>query len=617
VPAVVNSDSNFAQPEREALVEPEPELAPETPLYQALLDDARAARDAGNFIEPAGDNAIELYLQVLEEVPEDPIIGAEFDAVVDRVLGMAETAILEQNAEDADNALAIVRLADPDNPRITFLGAQLAQLELRALVDETRLAIRDGHFEEAGRLISEARSLAGTDSAEVNLVSQELSAARVQQEVNAMLVTANERLEAGDLVAPSKDNARYYFVLALTSDPENQAAQHGLTIVASKLALQAREAIDDGRFGEARVLLRDAETLDPANSELAASANSLETAIEAKAEAERQAAAAAEAARLAELERQAELARQAEVARLAELERQAELARQAEVARLAELERQAELDRKAEIARQEELQRQAELERQAEIERMEELDRQAEAARLAEIRRQAEAERQAAAREARRIASEKNAAAAATASALGVAGSAVKEAGSSSSPTVTAPRKSNNDAPPAVAASATTAPRSTASTNVGATGGAKTFAVGDVTNSSTLRTDSSQAAVPSSPPQSISTGNRVVDTLASGNINGSAGDNMVPISVLTRTNYVAPVYPRAALRRSLTGSVEVMFTVSTIGMVTDISVLRAEPEETFNQAAMDAVAEWQFQPVIENGVAVEKRSAVRLAFDLE
>jgi protein TonB len=57
--------------------------------------------------------------------------------------------------------------------------------------------------------------------------------------------------------------------------------------------------------------------------------------------------------------------------------------------------------------------------------------------------------------------------------------------------------------------------------------------------------------------------------------------------------------------------------VSTIGTVTEISILRAEPEDTFNQAAMDAVAKWRFQPVIEHGVAVEKRSAVRLAFDLQ
>ena len=84
-----------------------------------------------------------------------------------------------------------------------------------------------------------------------------------------------------------------------------------------------------------------------------------------------------------------------------------------------------------------------------------------------------------------------------------------------------------------------------------------------------------------------------------------------------RGYYVTPKYPRSAQRKNVTGAVEVSFTVSTNGTVTEISILRAEPEDTFNQAAMNAVAKWRFQPVIENGVAVEKRSAVRLAFDLK
>jgi hypothetical protein len=32
---------------------------------------------------------------------------------------------------------------------------------------------------------------------------------------------------------------------------------------------------------------------------------------------------------------------------------------------------------------------------------------------------------------------------------------------------------------------------------------------------------------------------------------------------------------------------------------------------------MDAVEKWRFEPVVENGVAVEKRTAVRLAFNLQ
>jgi protein TonB len=92
---------------------------------------------------------------------------------------------------------------------------------------------------------------------------------------------------------------------------------------------------------------------------------------------------------------------------------------------------------------------------------------------------------------------------------------------------------------------------------------------------------------------------------------------MLPVSQLTRTNYVAPEYPRAAQRRNITGSVELTFTVTTDGRVRSAEVLRAEPAETFDKAALEAISQWRFEPYIENGVAVEKRTAVRLAFNLQ
>ena len=92
---------------------------------------------------------------------------------------------------------------------------------------------------------------------------------------------------------------------------------------------------------------------------------------------------------------------------------------------------------------------------------------------------------------------------------------------------------------------------------------------------------------------------------------------MVPVSALTRTRYVAPDYPRAAQRRNITGAVELQFTVTTDGRVRGLTILNSEPAETFDEAALDAVTQWRFEPVLENGAAVEKRTAVRLSFNLE
>ena len=119
--------------------------------------------------------------------------------------------------------------------------------------------------------------------------------------------------------------------------------------------------------------------------------------------------------------------------------------------------------------------------------------------------------------------------------------------------------------------------------------------------------------IPQARPATSTQANRVTNSSGF----ASSEPELVPVSRLSRTNYVAPKYPRAAHRRNVTGSVDVTFTITTDGRIRDLSVIESEPGETFDQAAMDAVEKWRFEPVVENGVAVEKRSAVRLAFTLQ
>jgi protein TonB len=91
----------------------------------------------------------------------------------------------------------------------------------------------------------------------------------------------------------------------------------------------------------------------------------------------------------------------------------------------------------------------------------------------------------------------------------------------------------------------------------------------------------------------------------------------VAISTLQRTNYVAPRYPRTAQRRGVTGWVDISFTVLPDGTVSGIGVMDSEPGGIFDQAATEAVAEWRFEPPVEEGMPVERRVAVRMMFNLQ
>ena len=48
-----------------------------------------------------------------------------------------------------------------------------------------------------------------------------------------------------------------------------------------------------------------------------------------------------------------------------------------------------------------------------------------------------------------------------------------------------------------------------------------------------------------------------------------------------------------------------------------VLVRDSEPDDVFVNAATRAVERWEFEPIIENGIAVERRVGVRLMFAIE
>ena len=94
-------------------------------------------------------------------------------------------------------------------------------------------------------------------------------------------------------------------------------------------------------------------------------------------------------------------------------------------------------------------------------------------------------------------------------------------------------------------------------------------------------------------------------------------DRPVAVSSLVRTKYVAPRYPRSAQRRKLSGWVDVEFTLTLDGTVTNVDVTESTPGNTFVDAAIRAVEGWEFKPVFDDGIAVERRAAVRMMFAIE
>jgi TonB family protein len=88
-------------------------------------------------------------------------------------------------------------------------------------------------------------------------------------------------------------------------------------------------------------------------------------------------------------------------------------------------------------------------------------------------------------------------------------------------------------------------------------------------------------------------------------------------SALTRTRYVAPQFPDVARQRGIDGWVDLQFLVGTDGGVSDVKVVGAQPAGIFEQAALEALRHWHYQPVVHGGHIVSQRARVRLRFTVQ
>jgi TonB family protein len=93
---------------------------------------------------------------------------------------------------------------------------------------------------------------------------------------------------------------------------------------------------------------------------------------------------------------------------------------------------------------------------------------------------------------------------------------------------------------------------------------------------------------------------------------GSTYAGMTPGVVIER---VPPVYPPIARAQRIAGTVKIMATIGKDGTVHDAKVL-SSPDASLSQAALDAVAQWRYQPYTLNGAPVEVKTTINVDFSL-
>jgi protein TonB len=85
-----------------------------------------------------------------------------------------------------------------------------------------------------------------------------------------------------------------------------------------------------------------------------------------------------------------------------------------------------------------------------------------------------------------------------------------------------------------------------------------------------------------------------------------------PVASPQKITNVAPVYPETARRANITGVVILEIQIAPEGTVSNARILRSIP--LLDQAALDAVRQWRFEPTVMNGTAVPVILTVTVQF---
>jgi len=201
----------------------------QTAVIEESLQKAETAFAAGKLLGEKSANAY--YQRMLQVDPGNTVALAGQKKIADTLAKQAQTALVEDNQEMAEQHITDLSRVAPNHASIP---------ELRAAISKKR-----------------------TDAA-----------AKAKAELETWLTQAEEQLHAG-VFTGANNSAQTLFQTVLKREPGNAKAKSGLRKVAQALMVQANAALEENDVDLARELLSQAEKLGANSSELQAAKSQL------------------------------------------------------------------------------------------------------------------------------------------------------------------------------------------------------------------------------------------------------------------------------------------------------------------------------------------------------
>ena len=199
-----------------------PAEVPVDPQIAQWLQDAQSHLEAWNLTEPKDRNAHYYYKEVLKRDPQNAAARQGIKDVAERYAQLAEREMGRSRHQKALDYIATGLSVDADNRRLWSLKAQI------------------------NRQVEQER----------------------QQQIQRLLVQANDCLNAYKLTKPSEDNALYFYRQVEKLDPGNQEARRGREKIANRYAQLAEKEMNSFDYDSARRYIATGLDIDPDNRHL-------------------------------------------------------------------------------------------------------------------------------------------------------------------------------------------------------------------------------------------------------------------------------------------------------------------------------------------------------------
>ncbi len=189
-----------------------------------LLESARTAMREQRLIQPVGNNAIEMYLQVLEQEPDNRQAQLAILELMPLAQGVAEQMIDGRRLDEAQQAIVLLKKAQPDSVVVTTLEQRIIverraeEQRAQAEEEQARLAEQRQREEaEAARVAATAPAAAPAEPARAAPQTTTVPPARSAETESAPPVTPPAAAPATQLASAAPAPS-----IASTTAPQNK-----------------------------------------------------------------------------------------------------------------------------------------------------------------------------------------------------------------------------------------------------------------------------------------------------------------------------------------------------------------------------------------------------------